>query len=618
MSDRRIKLLLIERDPVFRAGLRVVVEQFPELQVAESAETDAAALQILAELSGNVTASATSIPTLGVDLVVLELCLGRSTTSYLLGLQLCRQLKTQYPSLPILLLTSLQEPTQLAAAKAIGVDGYCPKGIPVSELVAAMRQVVGGRSYWVEAGEGKSENFTRSPITPSIFANLGNHLRLSGLQQIDASLVEVTAQLQVPGLPLLERALLAGQRRELLASRWLVNQVLAPPQGRRRREGFNTRAYSRTDNLVKPARTQLPPSSNPSESLPIAQLKASSPLSSTSWQSALFNSTHTKLQFSLQNLTGVPLEIDIFREEKKRELLNLILRKIQEVLDQLRFSQVQLSQLPELQSVIMRDLWQAATADFFGKYSMLPVGDAAGSGKALPNIEIVSLLLQDAPVVQTAILDKIPLVVDLFSHLLFQTPLTLNNVSYPPGSPEAMERAEALLQNLLIQQANAVVQPLLNRFANVEAIKQNFYDRRLISTREIEQYRNNLSWKYRLENYISKPKAIFESRYELFVLASRGIAKISIYAPRNQELAQLSGIPLVVTLALETRDAIAPRLRAAVAFLGSGVIYVLTQVIGRAIGLIGRGILQGLGGSLPESKFGRNSQRRQTGTMNDE
>lgn len=596
MSDRRIKLLLIDQDPIFRAGLGVVIEQFPELQVAAEAKTDAAALQILAELSGNATASATSIPALGVDLVVLELCLGRSTTSYLLGLQLCRQLKTQYPNLPILLLSSLQEPTQLAAAKAIGVDGYCPKGIPVSELVAAMRQVVGGRSYWVEAGGGKRENFTRSPITPGIFAKLGNHLRLSGLQQIDASLAEVTAQLQLPGLPLLERALLAGQRRELLASRWLVNQLLAP----------------------QPARTELPPSSNPSPSPPIAQLKASSPLSSRSWQSALFNSTHKKLQFSLQNLTGVPLEIDIFREEKKRELLDLILRKIQDVLAELRFSQVQLSQLPELQSVITRDLWQAATTDFFGKYSMLQVGDTVGSGKALRNLEIVSLLLQDAPVVQTAILDKIPLVVDFFAHLLFQTPLAINNVSYPPGSPEAMERAEALLQNLLIQQANAVVQPLLNRFANVEAIKQNFYDRRLISTREIERYRNNLSWKYRLENYISKPKAIFESRYELFVLASRGIAKISIYAPRHQDLAQLSGIPLAMTLALETRDAIAPRLRAGVAFLGSGVIYVLTQVIGRAIGLIGRGILQGLGGSLPESKFGRNSQRRQTGTMNDE
>ncbi|WP_234709980.1 DUF3685 domain-containing protein, partial [Kamptonema formosum] len=62
------------------------------------------------------------------------------------------------------------------------------------------------------------------------------------------------------------------------------------------------------------------------------------------------------------------------------------------------------------------------------------------------------------------------------------------------------------------------------------------------------------------------------------------IQKISIYSPRNQELAQLSGVQLVVTLVLEMRDATAPRVRAIIAFLGTGVVYVLTQVIGRGIG----------------------------------
>jgi hypothetical protein len=293
-------------------------------------------------------------------------------------------------------------------------------------------------------------------------------------------------------------------------------------------------------------------------------------------------------------LTRTPLEIDIFREEKRRELLNLILRKIEDFLEELRFSQVQMPQLKAMQSVLLRDLWQAATIDFFGRYSTLQVGDR--------NLEIVSSLLQDAVVVQTGILDKIPLVFDFFSYLLFKTPLVIDNVPYPAGSPEAMERAETILQNLLIQLANGVVQPLLNRFADVEEVKQSFYDRRLISTREVERFRNNLSWKYRLENYTGEPQKIFESRYELFVLVSRGIAKISVYAPRSQELKKLSGIPLLVTLVLELRDAIAPRLRAAVAFIGNGFVYVLTQVIGRAIGLIGRGILQGLGGALQESK----------------
>ncbi len=175
--------------------------------------------------------------------------------------------------------------------------------------------------------------------------------------------------------------------------------------------------------------------------------------------------------------------------------------------------------------------------------------------------------------------------------------LIIDNNSHPVDSPEVIERAGLILHNLVIQIANGVVQPLLNTLGDVEAIKQSFYDERLISTRKIERFRNDLSWEYRLKNYISEPNAVFESRYELFILASRGIAKVSIYAPRGQELTQFSGIQLAVTLALETRDAIAPRLRAAVAFLGRGVVYLLTQVIGRAIGLVGRGILQGIGGS---------------------
>jgi Protein of unknown function (DUF3685) len=206
-------------------------------------------------------------------------------------------------------------------------------------------------------------------------------------------------------------------------------------------------------------------------------------------------------------------------------------------------------------------------------------------------------------------LPKIPLVRSLFAYLLFANPLIVDNVPYSASTPEAMARAEILLQNLIIELANAVIQPLLNKLGDVEVIKQNFYDANLISTREIERFRNSLSWKYRFQEYINEPRLMFESRYDLFVFASRGIAKVSIYAPRNHQLKQLTGLPLVVTLALEFRDAISPRLRSAVAFLGSGVVYLLTQVVGKAIGLIGRGILQGLGGSFPANKFGKNSQK---------
>jgi len=291
------------------------------------------------------------------------------------------------------------------------------------------------------------------------------------------------------------------------------------------------------------------------------------------------------------------MEIDILREEKKRELFYLILRQLENFLSELRYSEVQPEQLEPKRSLILLDLWQAATTEFFGKYYTVTL---AGQP-----IEVVATLLQDEAIVQFGILDKIPGVVELLKHLLFQTPLAVDSVPYAPGNPEALSRAEALTENLLIQLANAVIQPLLNRFANIEGIKQNFYNRKLLSNREIERFRNDLSWKYRVEKYFREPQNIFESQYSIYVFSWKGIRKASIYAPRSPELEQLSGVQLAVTLVLETRDAIAPRLRTAVSWVGNGVIYVLTEVVGRGLGLVGRGILKGLGNAWQDPKFRR-------------
>ncbi|MEH2212798.1 DUF3685 domain-containing protein [Nostoc sp.] len=579
MSDRPLKLLLIDQDPIFRLGLRVALEAIPNLEAIAVVETDTVALKILAEIAEKDPNQ--------VNLVVLEFGNGR-TTSQQLGLQFCRQLRGLYPNLPILLLSSIQEQGMLLAAKSVGVNGYCPKGTPLPELVAAMQEVADGGSYWLQDTEAITTP-NSSLLTPNSFplpfSKLRNNLRLSGIANIDATLAAVTAQLQVPGLPVLDRAILAGQRRELLAARWLLNRLLILPQERQEE--------------------QIPVADEPpvTPSLSIQQRQTLSPLLSPgTLQSALFTSCVTKLQFPLINLTDIPLEIDIFREDKKRELLYLILQKLSEQLDQLRASQIEINQLYELKNTLIRDLWQVGIIEFFGKFSRIKVANQ--------NIEVVKLLLRNTEVVQRDILQKIPLFCELYSYLLFQTELNIDNSSYPVVSPEAKSQALMLLENLLIQVANGVVQPLLNYLADVEEIKQNFYGRQLISTREIERFRNDLSWKYRLKNYINEPKAVFESRYELFVIAPRGIATTSVYAPRNQELVKLSNIPLIVTLLLEFSDAIAPRLKSLLAVFGSGIVFILTQIVGRGLGLIGRGILQGIGSvSSVEKNFRRNSDR---------
>ena len=555
--SRLLQLMLVEADPVLRLGLLTGLGQYADLQVVV-AETGALALRTLADRPSGAS----------LDLILVDLENSGLSSRSPLDLELLRQLKTQYFDLPILLIGSVPD-TKLIEAVQMGVEGYCAKGSSILELVTAIRQVSAGQPYW---------NALTIASSPGRFRPLRRGreaLRSSSLQQIEAALIELNAQLASPGLSLLDQAILSGQRRELKAARWLVKRVL-----------------SSSDSAPEPARIQplseLLLSSSSSQLVP-----QPSEMTARELQERLFDGVSAKLRSGLENLTNSPLEIDIFRVERKRELFYIILRQIEASLDELRFSQIQPDQLAEKQLAILRDLWQAVTIDFFGRYYTLRVNHQ--------EIVIVPALLEDQPTVQ-AMLNQIPLVTDLYAHLLFGSALTIDNADALIGSPDAIARAADLLENLTIQLANAVVQPLLNRFSDVEAVKQSFYDRRLLSTRDIERFRNDLSWRYRVDRYVAQPTAIFESQHRLFVFTQLGIRQIVIYGPRRDELEQLKGVQLAVTLALEARDAISPRLKAAIGFVGSGIIYLLTDVIGRGLGLIGRGIIKGIGNAWQDSK----------------
>ncbi|MEG3910122.1 DUF3685 domain-containing protein [Microcoleus sp. w2-18bC1] len=644
------QVLTIEGDPIFRLGLRVACEQYPDLQVVAEISTATEALRVLE--SRSIDSVAAKKPT---DLVILAVETLNLRSGQTEALAFCRELKSLYPNLPLLLLGGPLTPELLAQVQATGANGYCPKGRDISLTIEAIRAVASGRTYWATDATTNSEielnaavvqtvensaviadnNADNSTVDTPVHKKMLAYFCQSGLREIDATLAVVQADLQEikaanpTDLPsILDGVVLSGRRRELLAARWIVSQFLLEGKGekaegrRQKAEGIKQRIEDRRqkeemrgENLLNNSQSQLANSQVSAESLVVA----------TNWQGSLFDSAAAKLQFDLVNLTGLPLEIDILRSTKKRELMTSILHKLKDLLEELRFSQVQQTQLSQKMPAILRDLWEATIIDFFGRYYTLPTvenlvfdgsqtslklgesqeGSAAyllaGSG-----VEVVPILLADADVVAAQILDKIPMTVDFFAHLLFEVPLTVDNISCVAGSPAAMQRAEALLENLAIQVASGVVQPLLNNLANIEEIKQIFYDGKLISTREIERFRNELSWRYSWDRYFVEPKAIFESRFWLFILGDSGIKKISIYAPRNLELVQLSGWQLALTLVLETRDAIAPRVRAVISLLGAGVVYVLTQVIGRGIGLIGRGIIQGIGNSLQDSKFGKN------------
>ena len=589
-----LRLLLIDDDSIFRMGLRAACTSLSDIQIAAEAETGEAAWAMLAT---ELTPSAQCVIVLELATANLAATLPQYRSTGISAIEFCQQLKGEYPQVPVVLLTTVQQPILLAGAQQAGIEGYCPKGVKIEELIEAVRHVAAGQSDWHRLSVKPGLLLNVSPESLSILGKWRYGLYRSGIQQIDSALAELTPALREPpeladGDPqtILNWLLVTGRRRELRTARWMVSQLLPKAVQAEIRQNLNSSPKE------QPAKSE--------SALVVTSDAAIVPnpqMSVTALKSYLFETLTAKLQFGLNNQTNIPLEIDVLTAEKRQELVLLILQQFEQSLEELQSYETQLQKISDKSTIILQDIWEATTLNFYGKYYEITDGDGS--------IEVIPMLMRDRLQVEVEILDKIPLIPELIAHILYQSPLQIENIACTVGTPEALERAEELLQNLVIQIANSVVQPLLNSFADYEEVKKKYYAPSLLSTREIEKFRNNLSWKYRVDTLVNEPKAIFESVYRIWAITDRGLQQKLIYAPRKSELEQLSGVALVVTLVLESRDAIAPRVRAVVAFVGSGVVYILTQVVGRGIGLVGKGVLQGIGSSLQETQASQKKSR---------
>ncbi|WP_374482800.1 response regulator [Zoogloea sp.] len=120
-----IRLMLADDHSIVRTGLKQVLSDAPEFSVcAEAATGDEVITQVRQ-----------SPP----DLLLLDMSMpGRS------GIELIKQLKSEYPRLPILVLSMHKEEQYAVRAIKAGAAGYLTKEHAGEELIGALRKVAGG------------------------------------------------------------------------------------------------------------------------------------------------------------------------------------------------------------------------------------------------------------------------------------------------------------------------------------------------------------------------------------------------------------------------------------------------------------------------------------------
>lgn len=118
-----LRLVLVDDHEMVLHGLDTMLGHFPEeVAIVGQATTGAIALRMVAEEKP--------------DVVMSDIRIGKES-----GLDLCRQITTQYPDTKVVLLTVYDDEHYLYQALRVGVSGYILKRIDGQELVSHLRRI---------------------------------------------------------------------------------------------------------------------------------------------------------------------------------------------------------------------------------------------------------------------------------------------------------------------------------------------------------------------------------------------------------------------------------------------------------------------------------------------
>ena len=437
---------------------------------------------------------------------------------------------------------------------------------PSIEILKSTIQTIikGGKVYKI------NDDQTQQILKKEQVIGLGKWLLLSGIQQIDSDINLINKVLQDNQNNPLYILLMSGRKRELIAARkflnaiWGTNDIIA-----------NKETDSKYFTKVNQTKTDI-------------VLIDKSSLS-------IFNVIQNNLQNSIDpniNISNeVLLPIMALDKKSKINLFESLIEQLRELVYKLDDS-VKKDRNPllikEEWEQIQPELRRQAIRKMIGNYEKINFkGDLLLVSEKL--FELLDLSYTE----------------EVFSDcdkylipLLYNKPIIIDGKQTSIDEPQAIIQLELFFSDWLIRSAELISSELISASSEWPELRTFLLNTKYISTREIERLRNRINSISQFQNLIKLPIQIYESKRTLYSLKTGTVEPIVITETRDEELKKLSWIQRQVALAVETRDALAPQLKSLIKYIGDLMVILLTKVIGRSIGLIGRGIAQGMGRNL--------------------
>ena len=125
MADKKISVMIVDDHPLFRQGLRRVIEAEDDMEVIIEVGDGEEALRLAQKMVPDVIMMDVNIPKMN-------------------GLQVTRSLKASLPNIGVIMLTAYHDDEQIFHAIKAGAGAYYPKDVTPRKLIEAIRQVSQG------------------------------------------------------------------------------------------------------------------------------------------------------------------------------------------------------------------------------------------------------------------------------------------------------------------------------------------------------------------------------------------------------------------------------------------------------------------------------------------
>ncbi len=474
------------------------------------------------------------------------------------------KLKEKWDQSPILIVIPKSIKLSSADLMTFGSEGIIQD--PTIELLRDTINILlgGGRVFKIN----NETNYNAHSISNSY--GLGHWLLTSGLSQINKDLYTIDHTIAKKSINTFYLLILIGRRRELLTAKRLIIWLWGPlevliesPIKTKSKININLINKYSTDITIKNTSTN------------------------ELWN-VIYMRVKERLQDDLTNSTDELVALYSLNKSKRNNLLKTLLQEFSIIIKKLDSKNNRKEGFEEILQSITPELRSNTLRNFIDSYDRLQKNGV--------DVFISDFLVHNA---ELGILDdELPSISLIIDPILNNKPILIDGEYLSIEDPRSIIQLETFILNWIFRTAEIVSEEIISSCSEWPELRKYFLNKELVSTRELERKRNHINTNNQLQSLFKKPVRLYESKRLYYTVKNNKIEKIIILEPRDDELRKLDWAQRQIAFIIELRDALAPQIQAIIQYLGDLIVLILTKVVGRSIGLIGRGIAQGMGRNL--------------------